>query len=218
VHPIRSSGGKFWLISYLLYPAAVSPFRTRPTIGYGAQWYYIGLRPTSGRMSVPFFGIIAELFYSIGNRIKIMNLLRLSWWLTPLISFFWVRARDQSVRSKFKKTLSCLKWIRRMRGSKIRPLGQWTTEYYLLQGHAHYELEQKEEAMESFSNGFRELRKIDIYTGMEENYLVLYVLTTHPELELGRQEPVDIKGIDLDRIDPNLRNYYPLKAHPEWDR
>lgn len=147
-----------------------------------------------------------------------MNILRLSWWLTPMISFLWVRARDQAVRSKFKKTLSCLKWIRRMRGSNIRPLGQWTTEYYLLQGHAQYELEQKEDARESFANGFRELRKIDIYTSMEENYLVLYVLTTHPKLALDRQEPVDIKEIDLDRIDSDLRNYYPLKAHPEWDR
>lgn len=105
-----------------------------------------------------------------------------------------------------------------MRGSNIRPLGQWTTEYYLLQGHAHYELEQREEAQESFSNGFRELRKIDIYTSMEKNYLVLYVLTTHPELKLDLQDPGDIKEVDLDRIDPDLRNYYPLKAHPEWDR
>ncbi|MCI0654441.1 MAG: hypothetical protein L0Y38_06100 [Methylococcaceae bacterium] len=146
-----------------------------------------------------------------------MNFLRLSWWLTPVISFYWVRARDLSVRSKFDKTLSCLKWIRRMRGADIRPLGQWTTEYYITQGHAQYELGQMDAARQSFTGAFRELKKADIYTRMEKSYLALYMLTTHPSLNLESQDTTDIQEINLDKIEPDLRNYYPLRAHPEWE-
>jgi hypothetical protein len=146
-----------------------------------------------------------------------MNYLRLSWWLTPLISFFWVRARDLSVRSKFKKTLSCLKWIKRMRGPDIRPLGQWTAEYYITQGHAQYELGQLEAARESLEKAFYELKKAKIYSRMEKSYLALYILTTHPELNLAGPQAMEINEINLDKIEPDLRNYFPLKAHPEWD-
>lgn len=146
-----------------------------------------------------------------------MNYLRLSWWLTPLIGFYWVRARDHGVRSKFKKTLSCLKWIKRMRGPDISVLGQWTTEFYITQGHAQVELSQLDAARESFKEAFRALKKADIYTRMEKSYLVLYMLTTHPALNLESPETGEINEINLDKIDPDLRNYYPLKAHPEWE-
>ncbi len=146
-----------------------------------------------------------------------VNYPRLSWWLTPLISFFWVQARDLSVRSKFKKTLSRLKWIKRMRGPDIRPLGQWTTEFYITQGHAHYELRQLEAARESFENAFYALKKADIYSRMEKSYLALYILTAHPELNLAGPQTMEINEINLDKIEPDLRNYYPLKTHPEWD-
>lgn len=147
-----------------------------------------------------------------------MNLLRLSWWLTPLISYYWVRARDVGVRSKYKKTLSYLKWIKRMRGPDIRPLGQWTTEYYITQGHAYYELSQMDEAEKSFKNAFRELKKVDIYSRREQSYLVLYMLTIHPALNLESPKPVEMSEINLDKIEPDLRNYYPLTTHPDWDR
>jgi hypothetical protein len=146
-----------------------------------------------------------------------MNYLRLSWWLTPIISFYWVRARDLSVRSKFKKSLSCLRWIKRMRGPDIRPLGQWTTEYYITQGHAQYELGQIPAARDSFAAAFRELKKADIYTNMEKSYLTFYIVTAHPNLNLEHQAPMTIEEINLDKIEPDLRNYYPLKAHPNWD-
>ncbi|MGH8557629.1 MAG: hypothetical protein ACRESZ_09250 [Methylococcales bacterium] len=146
-----------------------------------------------------------------------MNYLRLSWWLTPVISFYWVRARDLSVRSKFKKTLSCLKWIKRMRGPDIRPLGQWSTEYYITQGHAQYELGQLDAALESFRAAFRDLKKANIYSRMEKSYLVLYMLTTHPALTLESSETMEINEINLDKIEADLRNYYPLKAHPNWE-
>lgn len=146
-----------------------------------------------------------------------MNSLRLSWWLTPLISFYWVRARDLSLRSRFEKTLACLKWIRRMRGPDIRPLGQWTTEYYITQGHAQYELGQMDAARKSFRDAFSELKKSENYTGMEKSYLTLYMLTAHPALNLEGPRTMDIKEIDLDKIEADLRNYYPLKTHPEWD-
>ncbi|MGH8556394.1 MAG: hypothetical protein ACRESZ_02805 [Methylococcales bacterium] len=145
------------------------------------------------------------------------NYLRLSWWLTPLIGFYWVQARDLSVRSKFKKTLSCLKWIKRMRGSDIRPLGQWTAEYYITQGHAQYELGRLDAARESFQQAFPELNKAKIYTRMEKSYLLLYIQTSHPDLKLAISETMNIVDIDLDKIEPDLRNYYPLKAHPNWD-
>ncbi|MGH8548795.1 MAG: hypothetical protein ACRERU_09390 [Methylococcales bacterium] len=146
-----------------------------------------------------------------------MHYLRLSWWLTPVISFYWVRARDLSVRSKFKKTLSCLKWIRRMRGPEISPLAQWTTEFYITQGHAQHELGQTDAARESFTSAFRELKKANIYSRMEKSYLAWYMLTTHPSLNLKSHDTMDIEEINLDKIEPDLRNYYPLKAHPEWE-
>ena len=141
----------------------------------------------------------------------------MSWWLTPLISFYWVRARDHARNGKYKKTLSRLNWIKRMRGPDIRPLGQWTSEFYTTQGHAQYELGQHDEARKSFQNAFRELRKLDIYSRMEKSYLVRYILSTHPDVDLEAPESMKIEEIDLDKIDPDLRNYYPLKAHPEWD-
>ncbi len=104
-----------------------------------------------------------------------------------------------------------------MRGSDIRPLGQWSTEYYITQGHAQYELGQLDDARESFKEALRELKKADIYTRMEKTYLVLYLRTTHPELNLGSSEPMDINEINLDKIEADLRNYYPLKAHPNWE-
>lgn len=142
---------------------------------------------------------------------------RLSWWLTPLISFNWVRARDLAIRGKYKKTLSRLKWIKRMRGPDIRPLGQWSAEFYTTQGHAQYELGQSDEARKSFESAFRELRKVDIYSRMEKSYLVWYILSAHPELDLEAPESMKLEEIDLDKIEPDLRNFYRLKAHPEWD-
>lgn len=105
-----------------------------------------------------------------------------------------------------------------MRGPNIRPLGQWTTEYYMTQGHAHYELDQMDAARKSFANAFRELKKANIYPSREQSYLVLYMLTVHPLLNLKSPKPVEMSEIDLDKIEPDLRNYYPLTTHPDWDR
>ncbi|MGR9108547.1 MAG: tetratricopeptide repeat protein [Gammaproteobacteria bacterium] len=146
-----------------------------------------------------------------------MNFRRLSWWLTPLISYYWVRARDMSLRDKPKKVLTCLKRIRAMRGKDIRPLGQWTAEYYITRGHAQYELGRLDEARESFREAFFELKKTDIYTRMEQSYLAWYVLSAHPDLNLEYPNKMDLAEINLDKIEPDLRNYYRLKAHPEWD-
>lgn len=147
-----------------------------------------------------------------------MNFLRLSWWCTPLISYNWVRARDLATRGKYRKALRKLSSIRRMRGPNIRPLGQWTTEYYLTEGHCHYRLDQKNKARASLEAALAALKKADIYDLREQDYIRAYIQTTHPELELINIDSIDINGIDLDNIEPDLRNYYPLTAHPEWDR
>ena len=104
-----------------------------------------------------------------------------------------------------------------MRGPDIRPLGQWSTEYYITQGHAHYEMGQLDSARESFKNALREMKKVEIYTRMEKDYLLSYIRTTHPDLVQKIPETMDLADINLDKIDPDLRNYYRLTAHPDWD-
>ncbi len=104
-----------------------------------------------------------------------------------------------------------------MRGPNIRPLGQWTTEYYLSQGHCHYKLNQLDNAKESFEAALKALKKADIYTLMEQAYIRAYIISDNTDLEFSIAEPIDYEEIDLDNIEPDLRNYYPLTAHPNWD-
>lgn len=152
------------------------------------------------------------------NRGVSLNILRLSWWLTPIISFNWVRARDFLVLSKYQETLSKLALIKRLRGPNISPMGQWTTEYYVLQGHAYYSLGQKDKAMESFETAFREMDNPNDYSSEDKKYLSAFMISCHQDLDFGMEHTVEIEQIDLDDIVGDLKLYFPLKSHPDWDK
>ena len=146
-----------------------------------------------------------------------MNIFRLSWWLTPVISFNWVRARDLGVVSKHEECLTKLAFIQRLRGPDIRPMGQWTTEYYILQGHAFYSLGRKDRATTSFARAFQEMDKPNDYIEDDMNYLSAFIISCHEDLELENKNNIEIEQIDLDMIQSELKMYYPLKSHPDWE-
>ena len=146
-----------------------------------------------------------------------MNIFRLSWWFTPIITFNWVRARDLTVVSKHEACLSKLELIKRLRGPDIRPMGQWTTEYYILEGHAYYSLGRKDKATGSFEKAFREMNKPNDYTEDDKNYLSSFINSCHDDLDVGNKNNVEIEQIDLDMIQSELKLYFPLKSHPDWE-
>ena len=145
-----------------------------------------------------------------------MNIFSLSWWMTPVISFNWVRARDLAVVSKYEECLTKLAFIQRLRGPDIRPMGQWTTEYYILQGHAFYCLGRKDRASYSFEKAFREMKKSNEYVEDEINYFSAYIISCHDDLDIENKIDIELEQIDLDTIEPELKMYYPLKIHPDW--
>lgn len=147
-----------------------------------------------------------------------MKIFRLSWWLTPLIGYKWVRARDLAVLYKYKDCLSNLASIKRMRGPDIRPMGQWTTEYYIFQGHCYYALGEKNKAIESFNLAFQEMAQPNKYSPEEKDYLSVYITAHHDCPELVRDKPVDLEKIDLDYVNSELKLYFPLQAHPMWPK
>jgi len=96
-------------------------------------------------------------------------------------------------------------------------MGQWTTEYYILQGHAFYSLNRKDRATDSFKKAFRELNKPNEYFEDDKNYLLAFIYSCHDDLELENKDGIDIEQIDLDIIQSELKMYFPLKSHPKWE-
>ncbi len=145
-----------------------------------------------------------------------MNFLRFSWWCTPLISFSWVRARDLSGQSKHKACLKKLSRIKWMRGPDISPMGQWTAEFHILEGHSYYQLGQTDKAQERLQHAAKILHKESNYTDWEKNYLRAYISECHPKLELGVDTPIDLENVDLDYVTNDMKNCFPLLTHPDW--
>lgn len=134
-----------------------------------------------------------------------------------MVGFNWVRARDLVVQKKYQKALTRLDRIRFIRGKRIRPMGQWTAEYYILQGHAFYSLGDKERAADCIKHGLHEMAKEPHYTDFDREYLTAYAASAHADLDLGIENEVDIEQVDLDPVQPEIKIYFPLTSHPAWD-
>ncbi len=145
-----------------------------------------------------------------------MNILKLSWWCTPLIGFYWVRARDLSGQSKHKACLKKLSRIRWMRGPDISPMGQWTAEYHLLEGHSHYELSQTDKALDCLQLAAKVLQQESQYSDWEKNYLRAYIVECHPKLKLESDIDIDMGQVDLDYVTNDMKNCFPVPTHPDW--
>jgi len=145
-----------------------------------------------------------------------MNFLRLSWWCTPIIGFFWVRARDLSGQSKHKACLSKLVWIKRMRGPDISPMGQWTAEYHILEGRSYFGLGQKDKALDRFELALQALRDEVDYSEWEKNYLSAFITSCHSDLDFPADAKLDMDQVDLDYVTNDMKNCFPLKGHPDW--
>ena len=145
-----------------------------------------------------------------------MKYFRLSWWCTPIISFFWVRARDLSIQAKYQACLSKLARIKWMRGPDISPMGQWSAEYYILEGHSYYGLEQNNKAQTSLNQAVKILQGRTIYSDWEKDYLLAFIETAHPGLDFPADVKIDMNHIDLEYITNDMKNSFPLANHPNW--